>query len=327
MEKRSGPKKAVDNGASKKARILRNESPVAKEPQQDEGKEDIKTIDAALDPKTLQCPLCSAPFDGAIFQASTVFFVHYSTVLVYCVPFLSTLYISFCDEQCKNGHAACGSCSRAKGTCASCCEPIGDIRCRPLEHAIASMTLPCAFTTNGCTRRLKFAEKHAHEALLCAHAPCSCPIKACAYSGMDLHDHIRQTHAGGDAGVVSFVRSTQVALRRDAPFRVLLDAVDKRVFLLLNGGGVVPTGQALSVVCVGHRPDGNQALLEYRMDVSAGGAAAALSLSASGPVPCIRRWVGHHPTDVFLFVPDAYWSYSGSVNVTVEVWKPTVDKA
>ncbi|GJN05968.1 hypothetical protein PR202_ga23647 [Eleusine coracana subsp. coracana] len=253
MEKMSGPKKAVDNGASKKARILRNESPVPKEPQQDEGKEDIKTITAALDPKTLQCPLCSAPFDGAIFQAST----------------------------CKNGHAACASCcSSTKGTCASCGDPIGDIRCRPLEHAIAAMTLPCAFTTNGYTRRLKFTEKHAHEALLCAHAPCSCPIKSCSYSGMDLHDHIKQAHAG----VVSFVRSTQVALRRDAPFRVLLDAV----FLLLNGGGAVPTGRALSVVCVGHRPDGNQAL-EYRMDVR-----------------CRRP---------------------GPVNVTVEVRKPTVDKA
>ncbi|GJN05967.1 hypothetical protein PR202_ga23646 [Eleusine coracana subsp. coracana] len=67
-------------------------------------------------------------------------------------------------------------------------------------------------------------------------------------------------------------------------------AAEARVFLLLNGGDVVPTGRALSVVCLGPRPPGNQTL-EYKMEVSA----AALSLSASGPVPCVRRWAGHHP--------------------------------
>ncbi|TVU22134.1 hypothetical protein EJB05_31816, partial [Eragrostis curvula] len=232
---------------------------------------------------------------------------------------------------CKNGHGACERCcSRLKGACYCCREPIGDIRCLPLEKLIAGMAMPCAFARNGCTRRLKFAEKRIHEALLCPHAPCACPVKGCAYSGVNLHDHIRDAHAaaagaGDSAAVLSFVRSTPVTLHRGTPFRVLLHTVDARVFLRLNGRDV-PGGRSLSVVCLGPRgPAGNQAL-EYKVEVSAGGAAATLSMSASGPVPCTRRWAGHYPTDGFLFVPDAYWSSTGSVSVTVKVRSWTVHK-
>ncbi|TVU22141.1 hypothetical protein EJB05_31823, partial [Eragrostis curvula] len=73
--------------------------------------------------------------------------------------------------------------------------------CRPLENAIASMTVPCAFTQNGCTRCLTYAEKRTHEAVFCQHAPCACPIPHCAYSGLLLHEHSRGVHAaaGDDA--------------------------------------------------------------------------------------------------------------------------------
>ncbi|EAZ10353.1 hypothetical protein OsJ_00189 [Oryza sativa Japonica Group] len=52
-----------------------------------------------------------------------------------------------------------------------------------------------------------------------------------------------------------------------------------------------------------------------------GGAPGALSLSASGSVPRVRRWV-RYPTGGFLFVPNPYWRASGgSVSVTVHVKK------
>ncbi|TVU22138.1 hypothetical protein EJB05_31820, partial [Eragrostis curvula] len=139
-----------------------------------------------------------------------------------------------------------------------------------------------------------------------------------------LKDAIAAAAAAGPAGSVTFVGSLQVALHRDTPFHALLDKVDMRVYMLLNGGDV-PGGRSLSVVCVGTSPAEDQAL-EYKVGVSAGGAAAVLSLSASGPVPFIRCWEGHYPTDGFLFVPDAYWNSTGSVSVTVELRKATVDK-
>jgi len=239
-------------------------------------------------------------------------------------------------RQCKNGHAACEACcARTHRVCPSCAEPIGDIRCRPLENAIAGMLVPCAFAEHGCTWRLRFAEKQVHEALLCQHAPCACPVPGCAYAGLALHGHIQDAHAAAGGGddkdndndVVSFAGSAAVTLRRGTPFRVLLHETDARVFLLLNGGGV-PSGRSLSVVCVGPRPCGNKSL-EYTLQVGGGGepgALGALALSASGPVPCTRRWAGHHPTEAFLFVPDAYWGSSGSVSVTVHVRKVTADK-
>ncbi|KAL6847804.1 hypothetical protein ACP4OV_021932 [Aristida adscensionis] len=97
-----------------------------------------------------------------------------------------------------------------------------------------------------------------------------------------------------------------------------------RAYLLLNGGGI-PSEWSLYVVCVGPRPAGNKAL-EYTLEVRGGGS-GALSLSATGPVACTRRWAGHHPTEGFLFVPDAYWSSGGGVSVTVHVRKLAIDKA
>ncbi|RLN24993.1 hypothetical protein C2845_PM07G02680 [Panicum miliaceum] len=74
--------------------------------------------------------------------------------------------------QCKNGHAACrGCCDRVRGTCPSCRAPTGAIRCRPLERAIAAMLFPCAFSAAGCGRRLRVAERRAHEEFYCQHAP------------------------------------------------------------------------------------------------------------------------------------------------------------
>jgi len=60
-------------------------------------------------------------------------------------------------------------------------------------------------------------------------------------------------------------------------------------------------------------------LLEYKLEVGGAGEPGALSLSASGSVPCMRSWAGQHPTDGFLFVPDAYWTSFNSVFVNVHV--------
>ncbi|KAL6653189.1 hypothetical protein ACP70R_012114 [Stipagrostis hirtigluma subsp. patula] len=266
--------------------------------QQDEG-ESSKTLPVALDPDALDCPICVCPFevDAPIFQ-------------------------------CKNGHAACGKCCAAvHGECPSCREPIGDIRCRPLENAIAGVALPCAFAELGCTRRLRHAEWRAHEALFCEYAPCACPYPGCSYAGHLLHDHILVAHGGDDdddEAPVRFVRETTVTLQRTSAFRVLLHAMDARVFLLLNGGGV-PSGRSLSLVCLGARPGGDR-VLEHTTVVNAGSGAGAVSLSATGAVPCTRRWagLGHAPAEGFLFVPDAYWASSGTVSVTVHVRKMVV---
>ncbi|XP_025815693.1 putative E3 ubiquitin-protein ligase SINA-like 6 [Panicum hallii] len=310
MEKRSGARatKEKENATTKKPRMLRKAPMATKEQQQDEG-EKHRTLSVILDLDTCR----------------------YKSLYRMLVPDLgisssklNTLNIPLDGQPCKNGHAACEACcARTHRVCPSCIEPIGDIRCRPLENAIAGMLVPCAFAEHGCTRRLRFAEKPVHEALLCQHAPCACPVPGCAYAGLELRDHIQDAHAAAGDGddndndVVSFAGSAAVTLRRGTPFRVLLHETDGRVFLLLNGGGV-PSGRSLSVVCVGPRPGGNRSL-EYTLQVggSGGGEPGALALSASGPVPCTRLWAGHHPTETFLFVPDAYWGSSGSLNVTI----------
>ncbi|CAD6341096.1 unnamed protein product [Miscanthus lutarioriparius] len=223
---------------------------------------------------------------------------------------------AFVVGQCKNGHVVCDVCRvHIHGTCPSCREPVGDIRCRALENVIAGMALPCSFRSHGCTQLLKHTERRDHEALLCLHAPFACPLHGCAYSGLLLYDHIHDAHTIDY--VVSFAGSSWwVCLRRSRPFMVLLDSVDRRVFMLLNGGDI-RSGQSLSVVCLGQRPAADQ-LLEYKLEVGGAGQLGVLSLSACS-VPCVRSWAGQHPTDGFLFVPDAYWTSFNSVVVNVHV--------
>ncbi|TVU22135.1 hypothetical protein EJB05_31817, partial [Eragrostis curvula] len=290
MEKRSGEKAmGSENGTPKKLRSTARRVAV----RESEGGEDPKALVVRLEPDMLECPLCFAPFLASIFQ-------------------------------CKSGHPACESCcARVQNKCPTCHEPIGDIRCRPLEKLIAGMAVPCAFRSKGCKQALKYAEKPTHEAVFCQHAPCACPVPGCAYAGLLLHEHIRGAHSAGagDDAAVSFVREATVTLHRSMLFRVLLHPPDSRVFLLLNGGEI-KSGRSLSLLCVGPRPAAGQEL-EYTMVVRAGGEPGALSLSASGTVPCTRRWPGpgQAPADGFLFVPDAYWSSSGSVSVTVHLRK------
>ncbi|XP_066316182.1 putative E3 ubiquitin-protein ligase SINA-like 6 [Miscanthus floridulus] len=97
--------------------------------------------------------------------------------------------------ECKNGHVVCEACRvRIHGTCPSCREPVGEIRCRALENAIAGMALPCSLRSHGCTQLLKHTERRDHEAFLCLHAPFACPLHGCAYSGLLLYDHIHDAH-------------------------------------------------------------------------------------------------------------------------------------
>ncbi|RLN23508.1 hypothetical protein C2845_PM07G02690 [Panicum miliaceum] len=242
MEKRR-PGKATENSVTKKPRTL-SKAGVARKGQRQDEAQVPRTLNVTLDLDALECPLCFSPFEGSIFQASSDLASSSTCKIAIRLRALARLQWQ-ADEsdhfvltnQCKNGHAACEACcARVHRVCPSCIEPIGDIQCRPLENAIASMLVPCAFAEHGCTRRLRFAEKPVHEALLCQRAPCAWPV----------------------------------------------------------GGG---------------------------------GELGGLALSASGPVPCTRLWAGHHPTEAFLFVPDAYWGSSGSVSVTVHVRKVTADEA
>uniref|UniRef100_A0A0D9Y2M3 E3 ubiquitin-protein ligase n=1 Tax=Oryza glumipatula TaxID=40148 RepID=A0A0D9Y2M3_9ORYZ len=229
---------------------------------------------------------------------------------------------NFCivHVQCKHGHPSCKRClAGLNNKCHICRQPIGDMRCRPLENVLAGMTVPCAFARFGCQEGVRYterAQRHGHEAS-CQHAPCHCPFPGCSYAGAaaQLFAHIRGAHAAGSPSAVSSIRCTPVALPRGMPFHVLLREEDSRVFLLLNGGDV-PKGRSLSVVCVAAAGEAEL----YTMAVS-GGAPGALSLSASGSVPRVRRWV-RYPTGGFLFVLDTYWRASGgSVSVTVHVKK------
>ncbi|OQU86437.1 hypothetical protein SORBI_3003G091200 [Sorghum bicolor] len=245
-----------------------------------------------------ECPICLSLFQGPIFQ-------------------------------CKNGHVVCDACRvHIHGTCPSCREPVvGDIRCRGLENAMASLALalPCSFRSHGCTELLMHTERRHHEAFLCQHAPSKCPFQGCPYSGLLLYDHIHDAHSCLDYEV-RFGRSAwRGSLHRSRPFKVLLDPVDRRVFLLLNGGDI-RSGRSLSVVCLGPRPAANQ-LLEYKLKVCGAGKPGSLSLSASGSVPCMRSWAGQYPTDEFLFVPDAYWTFFNSINANVHVQSSTVNNA
>lgn len=238
-----------------------------------------------IEPDTLECVICFMPFEAQVFM-------------------------------CKNGHPACADCCISMNRkCSSCSESIGDIRCRPLEKVLAGMTSPCKFKKYGCQESVRYTERRNHEEA-CPCAPFHCPLDGCSYYGLLLYNHIQDDHASDAAAAMGCLRGTTVTLNKSMPFRVLLHRGGGRVFLLLNGGDVL-SGRSLSVVCIGPCPTAGNAELEYKLKVSSD-EPGALSLSASGSIPCVRRLDGFQARG-FLFVPDAYWGSSGTVSVTVHV--------
>ncbi|KAL5229074.1 hypothetical protein ABZP36_017339 [Zizania latifolia] len=219
------------------------------------------------------------------------------------------------DRDCKNGHAACGNCCLVlKRACAYCSESIGDIRCRPLEALLATMSSPCNFRGNGCMQTVAYCDKRSHEES-CPYAPCHCPFKGCSYHGLLLHRHVHDEHAKSTVTTMGSLRSTTVILDRREPFHVILHRGGSRVFLLLNGGDVL-SGRSLSLVSVGPPPPANSKIL-YKIAVTSD-ERSEFALSAAGDVPCVRQ-LQFFEAKSFLFVPDDFWGSSGTVCVSVSV--------
>ncbi|TVU47185.1 hypothetical protein EJB05_06775 [Eragrostis curvula] len=235
--------------------------------------------------RSMNCPICVLPFEAEVYM-------------------------------CNNGHAACPRCCLSMSRkCGSCNEPIGDVRCRPLENLLDEMDTDCKYKKYGCVESIKYTQKRAHEAA-CPRAPSGCPVDGCSYRGLLLYEHVVDDHAGAVA-TVSYLRSATVTVHKRAPFRVLAEPGRGRVFLLLNGGDVLG-GRSLSLVCLGPRPEGNVDVAEsigYKMEVR-GGAPGELMLK--GTAPCVRRLEGFQPKK-FIFVPDADWGSSGTVSVSVRL--------
>uniref|UniRef100_A0A0E0BWB2 SIAH-type domain-containing protein n=1 Tax=Oryza meridionalis TaxID=40149 RepID=A0A0E0BWB2_9ORYZ len=292
MMKKNGKRTTMDHGTAKKTRSVKKvakktEAGLCTDQQQDVEEETTK-MTYSIDSDSLECGICFLPFEDRVYM-------------------------------CKNGHAACGSCCVVMGReCPSCNEPIGDIRCRPLEKVLAAMSAPCKFRASGCTETVGYTERRSHEAS-CPHAPCRCPFDGCTYLGLLLYNHILDEHATDAVVAMGSLRhrGITVTVHKSKPFHVVLHRGGTRVFLLLNGGDVL-SGRSLSLVSVGPPPPAN-CELRYKIELAAvGPGQGELALSASGTVPCVRQ-LDVFEAKAFLFVPEAYWGSSGTVSVTVHI--------
>uniref|UniRef100_A0A0E0FFK2 RING-type E3 ubiquitin transferase n=1 Tax=Oryza nivara TaxID=4536 RepID=A0A0E0FFK2_ORYNI len=277
---------AADCGAPKRPRTTAGGLYAYANQQHDGEDETTETGGYSIERDALECGICFMPFQAEIYM-------------------------------CNNGHAACGSCCAGMHrACPSCRQPIGDIRCRPLEKAVAAISSPCKFRVSGCMKILGYTERRSHEAS-CPHAPCRCPFDGCYYQGSMLYHHIQEEHAT-DGVDVAIRRCTAVTLHRSKPFHVLLNRGGTRVFVLPNGGDV-PMGRSLSLVTVGPPPlppPPPQRGTPYAIKV---GAVDGLDqLSISGTIPRVRCVQGFEAKS-FLFVPDAYWGSSGTIDVAVTI--------
>ncbi|XP_044956878.1 E3 ubiquitin-protein ligase SINA-like 10 isoform X1 [Hordeum vulgare subsp. vulgare] len=218
--------------------------------------------------------------------------------------------------MCKNGHPACGTCCIRMDRICFCAEPIGDIRCRPLEKVLAAMTRPCTYASYGCREIVSYTGRRSHEED-CPYTPYYCPFDGCTYHGMQLYNHIHDRHAASAVVVPTGSRRVAVRLEKKMPFRVLLHGDGARVFLLLNGGEVL-SGRSLSLVCMSPRPMG-KAEARYKMEVKHWRSAPDTPvLLSSGAAPLVRRLKDFQARG-FLFVPDSYWNIGDTVSVTVHL--------
>lgn len=263
--------------ASKKAKISAETPDSTMAPQ-----EELETSNVfSHDMDTLECEICSLPFDSQIFM-------------------------------CKNGHAACGNCcigmtaSAPAATSASatsmnhkfrklgCGETVKFTELRSHEEE-ACPYAPYSCPFDGCAYRGALLYDHVRDEHALAPAP------NCDTGGL--------------------LRGASVTLRRDEPaVHALLHGDRVSVILLLNGGDVL-AGRSLSLVriCPHPKPGQEDEEVEYRMVVTRDEpepGTGSPSLAASGKVQYVRRLEGYRPRH-FLFVPDAFWGSSGSVVVTV----------
>jgi E3 ubiquitin-protein ligase SIAH1 len=203
--------------------------------------------------------------------------------------------------------------------CCYCAEPIGDIRCRPLEKILGAMKRPCSFRAHGCREIVSYTEMRGHEAA-CRFAPHHCPFHGCTFYGLRLYNHMQDGHAADDpdeaAVIVRCYRRSTITLQKRTPFRVLLHRDQASMFLLVNGGDVL-SGRSLSLASMGPRPTGNVEV-KYKLEVKKRNDPDALVLWTSGAAPFIRRLEDFQPKG-FLFVPNSYWDSSDTVSVTVHL--------
>ncbi|CAN6233010.1 unnamed protein product [Urochloa humidicola] len=243
--------------------------------------------------QSLDCSICFLPFQAEVFM-------------------------------CQNGHAACGECCvRTNRRCSCCREPIGDVRCRPLENILAEMNTHCKFSEFGCASTVRYTDKRRHEET-CRHAPCDCPVDGCdcRARGEDMYVHLLECHSEDDAAYLQ--PDTEVKLGKGTPFRVLVAGCDaaaagegSRVFVLLNGGGVAGF-RSLSLVCLGPQPEGSNGQIRYKLEVRGGGAEpAADALSLTATAPCVRKLEDIEEANLYLVVPEAVWGPSGTVSVRI----------
>lgn len=270
-----------DSGA-KRARTVPQKGGNVNQPRVEESS-DPYTVEA----EKIRCDICFQPFGDQIFM-------------------------------CKNGHPACASCCLTMNRKCYCTEPIGDIRCRPLETILEAMTRPCSFKAHGCREIVSYAGMRGHEAA-CRFAPHHCPFDGCTYYGLRLYNHIQVDHADDPDEAAVIVRCNQrstITLQKKMPFRVLLHRDQASMFLLVNGGDVL-AGRSLSLASMGPRPTGN-AEVKYKLEVKKRNDPEALVLSSSGAAPFVRRLEDFRAKG-FLFVPNSYWDSSDSVSVTVHL--------
>eukprot|EP01018_Ginkgo_biloba_P027061 Gb_19602 [translate_table: standard] len=230
-----------------------------------------KSLSATIDPDTVECNICMEPFSSPVFQ-------------------------------CSNGHTACSSCCISMDNrCASCFQPIGQIRCLAIEKLIESLKVSCKYADDGCPEMVKYSQRNAHE-LYCMYAPYPCPVSGCSFFGSSVcfSGHFQSVHGA----------STR-HFKYEAWFTVVLDITEQ--FHILEGEDMIfilhnimkPLGNAVNVTCLG--PKSSEAHYSYQIEIKRGRQRLIME-----SVP--RSIVGRHkvPHD-FLLVPVETYEEDGQL--------------
>lgn len=103
--------------------------------------------------------------------------------------------------QCENGHCICETCRNKLHACLFCKKPYGKylIRNRQTEELLTEMdiTVPCAYSSRGCTESILFSKAHEHRRK-CLFRPIDCFYGLhCNYQADNVNDyaeHITNVH-------------------------------------------------------------------------------------------------------------------------------------
>lgn len=136
-------------------------------------------------------------------------------------------------------------------------------RCSVMEKLLESITIPCDNASYGCSKVVKYCEKHAHQKS-CVFEPCLCPQVGCNFlhNSNALALHFKENHVLGKSSF-RYGEVFTISLHFDEDVVIFQAQTDDQLFVINNK--VETTGNHVNLWHIG--PNTPNPIFRFKMSV------------------------------------------------------------